>query len=50
MSLSAKPADLAASFGVHRALDSAGAMLGPLVALAVFAAVPTGDDMAIRGR
>src|SRR5262249_54028345 len=30
--------DLATSFGVHRALDACGAMLGPLVAFALLAA------------
>ena len=35
ISLSAEPQQLAQSFGVHRALDSTGAMLGPIVAFAL---------------
>ena len=38
----ADPALLGRSFGVHRALDTAGAMLGPLLAFAVLTAVPDG--------
>lgn len=45
ISLSTPPAGLATAFGVHRALDSAGAMAGPLVALAILAAVPAGFDV-----
>ena len=45
ISLSSEPATLATSFGVHRALDSAGAMLGPLVALAVLSAAPDAYDL-----
>lgn len=45
ISLSSQPATLATSFGVHRALDSAGAMLGPLVALAILAALPEAFDV-----
>lgn len=45
ISLSSQPANLATSFGVHRALDSAGAMLGPVVALAVLTVYPTGFDV-----
>jgi MFS family permease len=37
--------DRAAVFGVHRALDAAGAMLGPLVAFAVLSFVPGGFDV-----
>ena len=36
--------DLGQAFGVHRALDSAGAFLGPLAALALLALAGTGDD------
>jgi MFS family permease len=39
---SADSALLGRSFGVHRALDTAGAMLGPLLAFGVLAAVPNG--------
>ena len=34
------PADLGRNFGVHRALDTLGALIGPLIAFAVLAAVP----------
>ena len=40
ISLSAPPEDLGLAFGVHRAMDTAGAMLGPLVAFALLAAAP----------
>ncbi|PUB22244.1 sugar phosphate permease [Promicromonospora sp. AC04] len=39
---SANPRNLGRSFGVHRALDTAGAALGPLLAFAVLWAVPDG--------
>ena len=45
ISLSSRPSGLATAFGVHRALDSAGAMLGPLVALAILAALPNAFDV-----
>ena len=45
ISLSSRPDNLATSFGVHRALDSAGAMLGPLAALAILAALPNAFDV-----
>ena len=45
ISLSSRPDGLATAFGVHRALDSAGAMLGPLVALAILAALPNAFDV-----
>lgn len=45
ISLSARPDGLATAFGVHRALDSAGAMLGPLAALAILAALPNAFDV-----
>jgi MFS family permease len=41
---SSEPAMLGRSFGVHRAMDTAGAMLGPLVALGILAAVPGSYD------
>jgi hypothetical protein len=40
ISLSATPRHLAQSFGVHRALDATGAMLGPVVAFALLSLVP----------
>ena len=45
ISLSGGRAGLATSFGVHRALDSTGAMLGPLVALALLSAAPDAYDL-----
>ena len=45
ISLSSGRAGLATSFGVHRSLDSAGAMLGPLVALAILSAAPNAYDL-----
>jgi hypothetical protein len=44
ISLSTTRANLATAFGVHRALDTAGAMLGPLAAFAVLAAAPRAFD------
>jgi MFS family permease len=41
ISLSSRPERLGASFGVHRALDTVGAMLGPLLAFGILAAAPT---------
>lgn len=41
ISVSAPPQNLGLAFGVHRAMDSAGAMLGPVVAFALLAAAPT---------
>lgn len=38
------PAALGHAFGVHRALDTTGAAIGPLVAFALLAAVPGGYD------
>ena len=40
ISLSSTRAGLATAFGVHRAMDSAGAMLGPLVAFGILLAAP----------
>ncbi|HVY78165.1 MAG TPA: MFS transporter [Solirubrobacterales bacterium] len=44
ISLSSSKAGLATAFGVHRAMDSAGAMLGPLVAFAILLAAPARFD------
>jgi MFS family permease len=44
ISLSAARENLATAFGVHRALDTAGAMLGPLAAFAVLAVAPHAFD------
>jgi hypothetical protein len=44
ISLSSARANLATAYGVHRALDTAGAMLGPLAAFAVLAAAPRAFD------
>ncbi|MFB6839747.1 MFS transporter [Streptomyces sp. NPDC056361] len=38
--------DLGTAFGVHRAMDSCGALLGPVLAFAVLYAVPGGYDTA----
>jgi MFS family permease len=45
ISFSVAPARAASAFGVHRAFDTAGAMLGPLVALALLAAAPDRFDL-----
>ncbi len=44
ISLSTAPANLGTAFGVHRALDTAGAMIGPLLAFGILAVVPGGYD------
>jgi len=44
ISLSSPPEGLATAFGVHRALDTAGAMLGPLVAFGLLALAPGAFD------
>jgi MFS family permease len=44
ISLSTAPTRLAAAFGVHRAMDTAGALLGPLVAFLVLTAAPGAFD------
>lgn len=44
ISLSSSKAGLATAFGVHRAMDSAGAMLGPLVAFGILLAAPARFD------
>jgi MFS family permease len=40
ISLTASETDMGLAFGVHRAMDTAGAMIGPLVAFALLAAAP----------
>lgn len=45
VSFSVPPRALGAAFGVHRALDTTGAMIGPLVAFALLALVPGGYDV-----
>jgi MFS family permease len=45
ISLSATPATQGTAFGVHRAFDSAGAMMGPLVGLAILALLPDRFDV-----
>jgi MFS family permease len=45
ISLSSPQQQLATAFGVHRALDTAGAMLGPLVAFSLLTLVPRGFDV-----
>jgi MFS family permease len=44
ISLSGPPSGMATAFGVHRALDTAGAMLGPLVAFGILALAPDSFD------
>jgi len=44
ISLSSTKDNLATSFGVHRAMDSVGAMLGPLVAFGILLAAPARFD------
>lgn len=44
ISLNSTAANLATSFSVHRALDTFGAMLGPLVAFAILALAPRSYD------
>jgi len=40
ISLSSNPAQLGTAFGVHRALDTAGALAGPLIAFGLLAVLP----------
>ena len=44
ISLSGPPSGMATAFGVHRALNTAGAMLGPLVAFGLLALAPDSFD------
>ena len=41
ISITAPERDLGLAFGVHRAMDTAGAMIGPLIAFALLSAAPT---------
>jgi MFS family permease len=45
ISLASDPAHVGLSFGVHRAMDSCGALLGPLVAFALLASLPGAYDV-----
>lgn len=45
ISLSTPPSQHATAFGVHRAFDSAGAMLGPLIALGILLMLPERFDV-----
>jgi MFS family permease len=45
IAMSAEPRHVGTSFGVHRALDAAGAMLGPLLAFALLARIPGRFDV-----
>lgn len=45
ISLSTEPADLGSAFGVHRALDTLGAMLGPLLAFGLLLLTPGAFDV-----
>jgi MFS family permease len=45
ISLATPPRELARAFGVHRALDAAGAMLGPLLAFVILTAMPNAYDV-----
>lgn len=45
ISLATPQEELGRAFGVHRALDAIGAMLGPLVAFGILAAIPLGFDV-----
>jgi MFS family permease len=45
ISLSSAKESLGITFGVHRAMDTAGAMLGPLIGFAILALIPNGFDI-----
>lgn len=45
LSLNAPAGRLASAFALHRALDACGALLGPIVALLILAALPGGFDV-----
>jgi MFS family permease len=45
ISLSSRPEDLGTNFGIHRALDTTGALLGPLIAFGLLALAPLAFDM-----
>jgi MFS family permease len=44
ISLSTRPQDLASAFGVHRALDTAGVLAGPLLAFWILSSMPNRFD------
>jgi len=44
ISLSARPTDLASAFGVHRAMDTIGVLVGPLLAFWLLSAMPSRFD------
>lgn len=44
ISLSSEPSQLGLAFGVHRALDTLGAMIGPLIAFGLLAMLPNAFD------
>lgn len=45
ISLSTRRADLGTAFGVHRAMDAFGALIGPMVAFVILAASPRAFDL-----
>jgi MFS family permease len=45
ISFASRGSDLGRAFGVHRAMDTAGALAGPLVAFGLLAAIPRGADL-----
>ncbi len=45
LSLNAPPGRLASAFALHRSLDAAGALLGPIVAVGILAAMPGAFDV-----
>ncbi|MGF7236649.1 MAG: MFS transporter, partial [Frankia sp.] len=45
LAATARPADLGLVFGVHRAMDTGGALLGPFAAFALLAAFPQAYDL-----
>ena len=49
ISLSSRPESLGLAFGVHRALDTAGAMLGPLIAVGFLLLAPGRYDVVFVG-
>ncbi len=44
ISLSTRPQDLASAFGVHRAMDTAGVLIGPLLAFWILSSMPNRFD------
>jgi MFS family permease len=44
ISLSTRPQDLASAFGVHRAMDTAGVLVGPLLAFWILSSMPNRFD------